>query len=99
MFIATFCDQARSKLASGKGSASADPWRKSTRSDSPTRPVRASAVATNSGVRSIPLTRQPNLAARYRDGPPIPDPMSSTWSVAAGASMRASSSVALRRRE
>src|SRR5262245_28823762 len=45
----------------------------------PQRSVRMRATSTNSGVRSIPLTRQSYIAARYRDEPPKPLPRSENF--------------------
>ena len=51
----------------------------------------ASAAAQNSAVRSTPVTRQSNLAAIQRAGPPSPEPISSRYSPAWGRSNSTSS--------
>jgi len=60
--------------------------------------VRIVATSQNSGVKSIPVIRHPNRAAKYRAGPPIPLPMSRTWSVGETVNEAANSSVASRPR-
>src|SRR5258708_8806812 len=77
MFMATCWVQTTSNDRSGKAGDSASPTWKCTLPARPHRPVRRSATSTYSSVRSIPVTSQPRAAARYRAGPPKPDPIRS----------------------